>query len=314
MLIYTLKRLGLTVAIVAAAMSILFLMIHFVPGDAVTLALGPRATEDMREAYRIKMGLDRPIHVQYIMFFANVLRGDIGQDVFSNQPVTTIISHHLPHTVVLVIVSISWSALLGIFLGCFSAVHRGSLIDRFTGVVTVSAIAIPSFVVSLYSLLIFAVLLRVLPAIGAGEPGDLIDQAKHLVLPAFALGLGWVGYIARLVRASMLEIMGENYIRSARSYGLMEYTVIYSYALKIAVLPTVALLGVGVGNMLSGALFAELVFARPGIGKLIYEMVMARNFPVVQGAVLITTLMFVVSALISDLINAYLDPRVRSSL
>ena len=311
---YAIRRLGLAVVIVVVAMSILFLMIYLVPGDPVTIALGPRATPEMREAYRARMGLDKPIYAQYVVFFANVLRGDLGQDVFSRRAVATIISENLPHTVILVIAAIGWSALLGITLGCFSAVHRNSFVDRFTAVVTVSAIAVPSFVVSLYSLLLFAVLLRVLPAIGAGEPGDLVDQAKHLILPAFSLGLGWVGYIARLVRASMLEVMGENYIRSARAYGLMEHTIVYGYALKIAVLPTVTLLGVGVGNLLSGALFAEIVFARPGIGKLIFDMVASRNYPVVQGAVLVTTALFVLSAMLADLINASLDPRVRASL
>ena len=311
---YTLRRLGLAVIIVAAAMSILFLMIHLVPGDPITIALGPRATPEMREAYRARMGLDKPIYVQYAIFFVNAARGDLGEDVFSRRAVTLIIAQNLPHTAVLVIAAIGWSALLGITLGCFSAVHRNSFIDKFTGVITVGAIAVPSFVVSLYSLLIFAVLLRVLPAIGAGEPGDPVDQAKHLILPSFALGLGWVGYIARLVRASMLEVMGENYIRSVRSYGLRERTIIYGYALKVAILPTVTLLGVGVGNLLSGALFAEIVFARPGIGKLIYDMVVSRNYPVVQGAVLTTTVLFVLCAMIADLINASLDPRVRASL
>ena len=130
--------------------------------------------------------------------------------------------------------------------------------------VSVSAIAVPSFVVALYSLLVFAVALRWLPAIGAGEAGDLGDQLRHLVLPAFAIGLGWVGYIARLVRASMLEVMGENYIRTARAFGLPERRIVYRYALTVAILPTVALLGVGIGNLLSGAVFAEIVFARPG--------------------------------------------------
>ena len=311
---YALRRLALAVVITAVAMSILFLMIHLVPGDPVTIALGPRATDEMRASYRARMGLDKPIHLQYVVFFANVARGDLGEDVFSHREVTQIISEQLPHTVVLVAVAIGWSAVLGIILGCFSAVHRNSFFDKFTGVITVGAIAVPSFVVSLYSLLIFAVMLKVLPAIGAGEPGDTLDQAEHLILPGFALGLGWVGYIARLVRASMLEVMSENYIRSARSYGLLERTLIYSYALKIAILPTVTLLGVGIGNLLSGALFAEIVFARPGIGKLIYDMVISRNFPVVQGAVLVTTVLFVLCAMAADLVNASLDPRVRASL
>ena len=311
---YTIRRLGLSTVIIAVAMSILFLMIHMVPGDPVTIALGPRATPEMRVAYRARMGLDKPIHIQYATFFANAIRGDLGEDVFSRRAVTLIISEQLPHTVVLVVVAIGWSALLGITLGCISAVHRNTFFDKLTGVITVGAIAVPSFVVSLYSLLIFAVLLRVLPAIGAGEPGDPLDQAEHLILPGFALGLGWVGYLARLVRASMLEVMGENYIRSARSYGLMERTVIYGYALKVAILPTVTLLGVGIGNLLSGALFAEIVFARPGIGKLIYDMVITRNYPVVQGAVLVTTVLFVLCAMLADLVNASLDPRVRASL
>ena len=180
--------------------------------------------------------------------------------------------------------------------------------------VTVGAIAVPSFVVALYSLLLFAVWLRWLPAIGAGEPGDSWDQLLHLILPAFAIGLGWVGYLARLVRASMLEVLGENHIRTARAFGLPEHLIVYRYALKIAILPTVTLLGVGAGNLLSGAVFAEIVFARPGVGKLIYDMAITRNYPVVQGAVLVTTILFVLSALLADLLNAWLDPRVRAGL
>ena len=180
--------------------------------------------------------------------------------------------------------------------------------------ITVGAIAVPSFVVALYTLLLFAVWLRWLPAIGAGEPGDLGDQLRHLILPAFAIGLGWVGYLARLVRASMLEVMGEPFIRTARAFGLPQRMITYRYALKIAILPTVTLLGVGIGNLLSGAVFAEIVFARPGIGKLIYDMALTRNYPVVQGAVLVTTILFVLCALLADLLIAWLDPRVRASL
>ncbi len=311
---YFIKRLGLSIAIIAVAMSILFVITHMIPGDPVSIALGPRATVEMKEEYRARMGIDLPVYVQYGRFVSSVLRGDLGQDVFSGLSVLDIVRRQLPHTVILVGVAIGWSATLGIILGCLSAVRRNSTLDRVIGVITVGAIAIPSFVVSLYALLLFAVTLRVLPSLGAGESGDIVDQLKHLVLPGFALGLGWVGYISRLVRASMLEIMGENFIRAARAYGLPERTIVARYALKIAIVPTVTLLGVGIGNMLSGALFAEIVFSRPGIGKLIYDMVLMRNYPVVQGAVLVTTALFVVSALIADMINSALDPRVRGSL
>jgi peptide/nickel transport system permease protein len=139
-------------------------------------------------------------------------------------------------------------------------------------------------------------------------------QARHLILPSFAVGLGWVGYLARLVRASMLEVMGESHIRTARAFGLPERRIVYGYALRIAILPTIALLGVGIGNLLSGAVFAEIVFARPGVGKLTYDAVITRNYPVVMGCVLVTTALYILCTLLADLISAWFDPRVRASL
>jgi len=195
-----------------------------------------------------------------------------------------------------------------------SAIRRNTLIDKLTGVFSVGTIAIPSFVVALYSLLIFAVWLKWLPAIGAGREGDLMGQLSRLLLPSFAVGLGWVGYLARLVRASMLEVLGENHIRTARAFGLKERTIVFSYALRLAVLPAVALLGVGIGNMLSGAVFAEIVFARPGVGKLIFDSVVTRNYPVVMGTVIMTTIIFVLFTTAADLISAFLDPRIRENL
>ena len=313
MLIYTTKRIGLALLIVLVAMTMLFSMIYVVPGDPASIALGPRATPEMKAQLIARMGLDQPLPVQLVNFIGGVFGGDLGVDVWSNRSVAAIILEALPHTLALTALGLGWSVALGIVLGCFSATHRGSWLDRAIGVLSVSAIAVPSFVVALYSLLVFAVALRWLPAIGAGEAGDLGDQLRHLVLPAFAIGLGWVGYIARLVRASMLEVMGENYIRTARAFGLPERRIVYRYALTVAILPTVALLGVGIGNLLSGAVFAEIVFARPGIGKLIYNSVLNRNYPVVMGAVLVTTMLYVLATLIADLLAALLDPRVRAN-
>ena len=313
MLIYTTKRIGLALLIVLVAMTMLFSMIYVVPGDPASIALGPRATPEMKAQLIARMGLDQPLPVQLVNFIGGVFGGDLGVDVWSNRSVAAIILEALPHTLALTALGLGWSVALGILLGCFSATHRGSWLDRAIGVLSVSAIAVPSFVVALYSLLVFAVALRWLPAIGAGEAGDLGDQLRHLVLPAFAIGLGWVGYIARLVRASMLEVMGENYIRTARAFGLPERRIVYRYALTVAILPTVALLGVGIGNLLSGAVFAEIVFARPGIGKLIYDSVLNRNYPVVMGAVLVTTMLYVLATLIADLLAALLDPRVRAN-
>jgi len=311
---YLLKRIGLAAIIVVVAVSLLYSMIHMVPGDPLSVLLGPRATPELKAALAERMGLDKPFLVQLITFFFNVLRGDLGTDVFSERPVATIVFEQLPFTVVLIGFAIGWSAALGIPLGCYSAIHRNSFIDKITGVISVGAIAVPSFVVAIYSLLVFAVALKWLPAIGAGQEGDTVSQLEHLILPSLAVGLGWVGYIARLVRASMLEVLGENHIRTARAFGLPERSIIYSYALRLAILPTVALLGVGIGNMLSGAVFAEIVFARPGIGKLIYDAVITRNYPVVMGSVIVTTVLFVLCTTVSDLVAAALDPRIRESL
>jgi peptide/nickel transport system permease protein len=293
------------------AVSLLFGMIHLVPGDPASVMLGPKATPALKAELAQRMGLDRPMIVQLGKFYAGLAHGDLGVDPFSNRAVAAIVFEQLPFTLVLVLAAIGGASLLGIPLGCFSAIRRNSLLDRLTGVMSVAFIAIPSFVVALYLLLWLAVKWRWFPALGAGEAGDYPDQARHLVLPAIALGLGWVGYIARLVRSSMLEVMEENHIRTARAFGLPERTVIVHYALRIALLPTVTILGLGIGSMLSGALFAEIVFSRPGIGKLLYEAVLARNYPVVMGSVLVTTGFFVLCTLVADTINALLDPRLR---
>ena len=314
MWLYLLKRIGLAALIIVIAVSLLFTMIHMVPGDPLSVLLGPRATPALKAALAERMGLDKPLVIQLLTFFSNVLRGDLGIDVFSERAVATIVFEQLPFTMVLIIFAISWSVALGIPLGCYSAIHRNSFMDKLTGIFSVGTIAVPSFVVAIYSLLIFAVALKWLPAIGAGREGDLLSRLTHLVLPSLAVGLGWVGYIARLVRASMLEVLGENHIRTARAFGLPERSIIYRYALRLAILPTVALLGVGIGNMLSGAVFAEIVFARPGIGKLIYDAVITRNYPVVMGSVIVTTVLFVVCTTIADLVAAALDPRIRESL
>ncbi len=314
MFLYALKRLGLMTAIVAVAMTILFTMIHLVPGDPASIALGPRATPEMVRDFTSRMGLDQPVPVQLLRFFGNVLSGNLGVDVWTSKSVAAIVFNELPYTVVLALAGLGWAVVLGIPLGCYSAVHRGSWLDRLTGIFSVAAIAVPSFVIAIYLLLVFAVSLRWFPALGAGPPGDHLTQAWHLVLPAIAIGLGWVGFLARLVRASMLEIMGENHIRTARAFGLSRRKIIYHYALKLAILPTVALLGVGMGRLLSGAVFAEIVFNRPGVGRLVFESVNSRNYPIVMGAVMVTTVLFAVSTLLSDLAAAALDPRTRDKL
>ena len=291
MILYVFKRILLSFVIIFIAVLALFLMLHMIPGDPVSIALGPRATPEIQAAYAAKMHLDKPIFHQFLIFLGNVMRGDLGSDVFTDRSVTETLSEQLPFTFILAITALGWAALIGVPLGCFSAIKSNTWIDKLTGVLSVGTIAIPSFLVSIWAILFFSITLRWMPVIGAGEPGDLLDQLHHLVLPAFAVGLGWVGYLARLVRASMLEVLGENFI-----------------------LPTITLIGIGFGSLLSGAVFAEIIFSRPGIGKLIYDMVLSRNFPVIQGAVLVTVALYALVTLLADLVVSLLDPRVRETL
>ena len=191
--------------------------------------------------------------------------------------------------------------LVGIPLGVYSATHPNSWIDRVTAIFSISFITLPSYVVGLFLLLMFAVQLRVMPAMGLGEPGDVGDYVRHLVLPAIALAVGWVGYLARLVRASVLEILNETYIRAAMASGIRKKLVQYKYALKGALIPTVAVLGVGIGNLMGGAVFVEIIFSRPGMGSLIYNAISTRNYPVVRAGVLVVAVLFVVANLLADI-------------
>lgn len=311
MWLYLSRRILLALVTFALAVSLLHVMIRAVPGDPAAIILGPRSTVEQREHLRTRMGLDEPVYVQLGIYFADLAQGDMGVDVVTGRPVSRIVFEQLPYTLVLILTSIAWAAALGIPLGCYSAVRRNTLIDRITGVLSVSVIAVPAFVMALYALLVFAVALRWLPATGAGESGFF---NRHLVLPAFAVGVSWVGYIARVVRASMLEVLGETHVRMNRAFGLPESRIVLRYALPLAILPTVTLIGVGMAYLLSAAVFAEIVFARPGVGALIVDAVDSRNYPIVMGCVVVTTGLFVIATAVADLVNALLDPRARESL
>ncbi|MFM9843233.1 MAG: ABC transporter permease [Dongiaceae bacterium] len=314
MLIYGVKRLGLALIICIIAMAMLFVAIRAIPGDPASIMLGSRATPEMAERLRAEMRLDSPLPIQIASFFWRLLQGDFGTDLWSKRPVANIVFESLPATLALTFAGIGWAALIGIPLGCYSAIRRGSLIDKLTSIVSVGTISIPPFVLAIYLLLLFAIKLDWFPVVGAGETGRIGDQLWHLVLPAFAVGLGWVGYLSRLVRASMIEVMGENHVRTARAFGLPPTKIVLHYALRLAIIPTVTMLAISIGSLLSTAVLVENIFSRPGLGKLIVDAASVRNYPVVQGGVFASVLLFALAMPIADLINAWLDPRVRTTL
>ncbi|MDQ0510554.1 ABC transporter permease [Ancylobacter amanitiformis] len=314
MLGFILRRTAIAIAILLLVALLLFAMMHMIPGDPTVVALGPRSTPEMREAFRAMMGLDRPVLDQLGLLLVRLAQGDLGLDVWSRRPVLTMVLEVLPYTVALALASFVWALALGLVLGCVAVVHHGKWGDWLIGAVSVSFVAVPSFVVALYSLLIFAVWLNWLPAIGAGEPGDIGAQLRALILPSFAVGLGWVGYISRLVRAAMIEAMGEDYVRTLRAYGVGEGRIIYRYALKQALLAILSVIAIGFGSLLTGSIFAEIVFTRPGLGKMTYDAVISRNFPLVMGTVLVTSALYVTCMILADVLSAWLDPRVRSAI
>lgn len=314
MLAYAIRRLGLSVLILIVVMTAMYGMVFLVPGDPASLALGPRATPELKEALRERMGLDQPILTQILYFFGNVLQGDLGVDVWSRRPVLDQILEVFPNTLILGIVALGWALIMGVLLGCAAVVWRDSWADRLLGVLSVSMISVPSFVVAIYALIVFAVWLNWLPAIGAGEKGDIGSQIRALILPAFAVGIGWVGYLARLIRASLLEVMEAPHIRTARAFGMKERDIIFGHALRVAIVPTISVLAIGFGSILSSAVFVESVFSRPGIGTLITGAVEKRNYPVVMGCVLFMTAFYLFIVTAADLLIARLDPRVRDVL
>ncbi len=308
---YFVSRLITTALIVAGAMLLLFTLSAIVPGDPATTLLGPQATPELSKRFIAEMGLDQPLPTRLWRFFSHLATGDLGVDVISGRPVASLIGEVLPYTLILTFAAIGLAVLIGVPLGIFAATHRGSLADNVLAFVSVAFIAVPSFVIGIFLLLIFSIWLDWLPVLGASRSGALGDEIKRMILPTTALALGWIGFIARLVRTSMLEVMGEPYIRTSRAYGLSERLVTYKYALKNACIPTLTILGMGIGRLLGGAVLVEIVFARPGLGRLIYNAISERNYPVVQGAVLVVVVLFVVVNLIVDLSYSAIDPRIR---
>ncbi|NUA99110.1 ABC transporter permease subunit [Azospirillum melinis] len=305
------QRLATTLLVLAGAVALLFVLTLFISGNPAQVLLGPRATPEAVQAFTQAMGLDRPVHERFALFVWNVLHGDLGTDVVSGRPVAALVAEVLPYTVTLTLSAIGIAVLFGVPLGCYAATHPGSAVDRAAAVVSIGFIAIPNFVVAILLLMVFSIWLDWFPVLGVSRSGDVGDQLARLALPAVSLALGWIGYIARLLRASLLEVLGEPHIRTLRAYGVPDRVIVYKYALKPAAIPTVAILGLGVGRLLGGAIFAEIVFARPGIGTLVYDAISSRNYPVVQACVLVVVALFTLTNLAVDLSYAWLDPRIR---
>jgi len=311
MLVYIVKRLLMTLLVLLMIVVFLSLLVHIVPGDPATMILGPRASPALIAQMRSAMDLDKPVYVQVGHFLWNILHGSLGVDALTGLPITRLVGASLPQTMILAISSLLLAILIGVPMGMYSATHTNSLLDRILTIESISLTTIPSYVAGLFLLLIFAVDLHALPAMGLGRAGDTLDYLKHLILPSVALAITWIGYLGRLVRTSLLEVFNETYVRAARAAGISERLIRYRYALKNALIPTVAILGVGLGSLMGGAVFIEIIFTRPGMGLLIYDAIQDRNYPLVRAGVFVVAVLFVLANFIADLVYTYLDPRIQ---
>lgn len=301
---YILQRLLALIPVLFGVSLIVFSILKFVPGDPALQVGGLDASPEDLAAIRHQMGLDQPVHVQYLYFIGNALQGDFGQSIRSHRPVLEELRSRIPNTVTLTAVAMVFAILIGTGLGILAAVRQYSLWDNLAMVAAMLGISVPIFWLGLMLMLLFAVQLRWLPTAGTGT-------ALHLVLPALTLGAASAAIIARQVRSAMLEVLRQDYIRTARAKGLHARKVVLRHALTNALIPAVTIIGLQFGYLLAGAVITETVFAWPGVGRLLVDAIKYRDFPVVQATILWLALIFSAVNLAVDLLYGYLDPRIK---
>ncbi len=311
---YVAQRL-ISVAFVLVGVSfIVFLVLHLTPGDPAQILLGPLATPDELATLRVQLGLDRPVLVQYGRWLSHVAQGDFGRSIVLRRPVLPEIWRRFRATLILASGGMILAFPLGILVGIMAAIHRGSLSDRFSTVLAMIGISMPAFWVGLLLIIGFSLKLGWLPGTGMYSPagdGGLTDLLVHLILPAVTLALVPLAVIARLTRSNMLEVLGQDYVRTARAKGISEQTVIVRHAFRNIMVAMVTILGLEVGFLLTGAVYVETVFSWPGIGFMMVNAILTRDFPLVQGGVLLIAATYVLINLGTDLLYAHLDPRIR---
>jgi peptide/nickel transport system permease protein len=309
---YILRRLVMLVPVLIVVGVVVFGLVHLTPGDPAAVILGDRATPDDIARLREQLGLNDPLPVQFVHWFSNVLRLDFGESIFLGEPVTQALLDRVQPTVLLTVYALSIQVIIGIPAGILAAVRHNSPLDRVLTVMAISGSAVPTFFLGILLILIFSVRLRWLPS--GGYIPFVEDPAAHLkamLLPAFALGFSAAGLLARLVRSSMLDVLREDYVRTAFAKGLPEQLVIVRHALRNALIPALTVIGISIGALLGGAVVTETVFTIPGMGRLVVQSIARRDYPVIQGAIIAIAMTYVLVNLVVDLLYVYIDPRVR---
>lgn len=312
MITYILRRLLLLVPVLLVVGIVVFTLIHLTPGDPARVILGPDAPESQVQIAREELGLNDPFHVQFINWFGGVLRGDLGQSFFLGMSVGEALLQRAQPTGLLTLYALLISIAIGVPAGIIAAVKQNTIVDRAVMMFAISGVAIPSFVLGIVLILVFAVFFRVLPSSGyVALTNDPSQHFRYMIMPAFSVGFSAAGLLARLVRSSMLDVLSEDYVRTAVAKGLAFKLVVTRHALRNALIPAVTVIGYSLGTLLGGAVVTETVFNIPGMGRLVVQSVLRRDFPVIQGAVMAIAVFYVIANLMVDVLYVYIDPRIR---
>ncbi len=329
---YLIRRVLESLPVVFGVSVLVFLLLRLIPGDPAIALLGERASAENVAAIRERLGLEKPLPEQYVIWISSLLQGDLGNTVRGNIPIKNELRSRFPATAELALVAITLATAIGVPLGIASAVRRNSLLDTATMFGALLGVSIPIFVLGLLLIYLFGVQLRLLPFIGridatipletrtgllvvdafiSGNWPALGDALRHLVLPALTLFTVPLAIIARITRSAMLEVLNQDYIRTARAKGLAERPVIFRHALRNALLPVITIVGLQLGTLLSGAVLTETIYAWPGVGKWLYDSIVARDYPIVQAVTLIIALIYIAINFVVDILYALVDPRIR---
>ncbi len=311
---YLIKRLIAAVFVLIGVSFVVFLVLHLTPGDPAQILLGPLATPDDLARLREQLGLDRPVLIQYIRWASHAVHGDFGRSIVLRRPVLPEVAHRFAATLILAAGGIALAFPLGTLAGIVAAARRGTLADRLTTVAAMLGQSMPAFWVGLLLIITFSLRLGWLPGTGMYSPAGnegVADLLVHLILPAVTLALVPLSIIARLTRSSMLDVIGQDFIRTARAKGLAERTVIGKHAFRNILVAMATVFGLQAGFLLAGAVYVETVFSWPGIGFMMVNAILTRDFPLVQGGVLLVAATYVLINLATDLVYAYVDPRIR---
>jgi len=317
---YLIRKLIMAVPLVLGVVTLIFLLLQLTPGDATDRFFTPETPPEVREMIEAKWGLDQPVHVQYGRMMGNMMQGDFGRSIAQERPVFDIIMDAVPNTLMLSIVTLVVIYGIGILMGTVQAVKQYSFIDNALSIISLFFYSMPRFWLALMLVLIFALKLEILPAAGMVDaveheymtPGEqVIDRIRHLLLPGIALGVASAAGTARYMRSSMLEVIRLDYIRTARAKGLKEGTVVFKHALRNALLPIVTLMGLSLPFLFSGSVLVEIIFAWPGMGRLIVGAIFSQDTPLIIACFFVFTLMVVAGNLLADVLYSIVDPRIR---